>query len=59
MKRLKAENLKAKDLQEEMKKQDQQFKKNLGEMKQASMIIKGSAQGLQDIQEQEVVVFYR
>lgn len=53
IKKLKAENKKAKNLQSEMRRQGDKFKQNLGEMQQASMLISGSAKNLEQIQEQE------
>lgn len=53
IKRLRAENRRAQNMQKEMKEQDATFKKNLGDMKQASMLINSSAKSLDDIKAQE------
>jgi len=53
IKRLRAENKRAKGMQTEMKNQDAQFKKNLGDMKQASVLISASAKSLEDVKKDE------
>lgn len=53
VKRLKTENARARTLQSNMKKQDVKMKQNLSELNSASLLLKGSCQGLEGVAKEE------
>lgn len=57
VKKFRAQNNRAKDLQEVNKKNDVQMKANLAELDKAALLLKGSVQGLDDISKQEGEMF--
>lgn len=57
VKKFRAQNNRAKDLQEVNKKNDVQMKANLADLDKAALLLKGSVQGLDDISKQEQEMF--
>lgn len=53
VKKFRAQNSRAKGLQEINKKNDAQMKNNLADLEKAGLLLKGSVQGLEDVQKEE------
>jgi len=53
VKKFRAQNNRAKELQEINKKNDAQMKSNLADLEKAGLLLKGSVQGLEDVQKEE------